>query len=232
MQKQLPQLPIPASKKAISSEILTVMFTDMVGYTSTTAQLNRVEFTALLDIFEKLSVPAFEKHQGTVVKKIGDAFLVTFRSPTDAVLCGIDLQRTFKRYRVQENQPLHMRVAIHTGEVLLRNNDVYGDAVNTASRIEGVANSGEVVFSEAVFLAMNKNEVPALYLGMRHLKGLPFPIRIFRVKTREDERRMRWNAFKRVFSQILVIGILGVLAVFIFRYLWLYTDFFSFLLGK
>ena len=231
MQKQLPQLPIPAGKKAITSEILTVMFTDMVGYTSTTAQLNRVEFTALLDIFDKLSVPVFEKHQGTIVKKIGDAFLVTFRSPTDAVLCGIDLQRTFKRNRLQTQQPLHIRVAIHTGEVLLRNNDVYGDAVNTASRIEGVANSGQVVFSEAVFLAMNKNEVPCMYLGMKHLKGLPYPIRIFRVKTREDERRMRWESFKRLFSQILVVGILGTLFVFIVRYLWLYTDIFSKLFG-
>jgi len=231
MQKPLPQRQDPQGRKHIASEIQTVMFTDMVGYTSATASLNRADFTDLLDVFEKLSIPVFDKHQGHVVKKIGDAYLVTFKSPTDAVLCGIDLQRTFKRYRVQSQQPVRIRVAIHTGEVLIRDNDVYGDAVNTASRIEGVANADQVVFSEAVFLAMNKNEVPALYLGMKHLKGLPFPIRIFRVKTLEDERRIRWNAFQSMFSRFLVIGVLAVLLVLVFRYLWLYTDFFSIIFG-
>jgi len=221
-----------AAKTPIVSEIMTVMFTDMVGYTSTTALLNRKEFSELLDVFDKLSVQVFEKHAGKVIKKIGDAHLVTFKSPTDAVLCGIDLQRAFRKYRRETNQPLRIRVALHTGEVLLRENDVYGDAVNTAARIEGIADANHVTFSEAVFLAMNKNEVPCLYVGMRRLKGLPYPIRIFRVKTRQDEERQRWDTIQGILTQALVIGVLVIFFGFVLRYLWVYTDFFVALLGR
>lgn len=220
------------AKTPIVSEIMTVMFTDMVGYTSTTAQLNRKDFSELLDVFDKLSVQVFEKHSGKIIKKIGDAHLVTFKSPTDAVLCGIDLQRTFRKYRKDSGQPVHIRVALHTGEVLLRENDVYGDAVNTAARIEGIADANHVTFSEAVFLAMNKNEVPCLYVGMRRLKGLPYPIRIFRVKTRQDEERQRWDTIQGILTQALVIGVLVIFFGLVLRYLWVYTDFFVALLGR
>lgn len=220
------------AKTPITSEIITVMLTDMVGYTSTTAQLNRKEFSELLDVFDKLSLPVFEKHAGKVIKKIGDAHLVTFKSPTDAVLCGIDLQRTFRKYRKDSGQPVHIRVALHTGEVLLRENDVYGDAVNTAARIEGIADANHVTFSEAVFLAMNKNEVPCLYVGMRRLKGLPYPIRIFRVKTRQDEERQRLETIQGILTKALVIGVLVIFFSLVLRYLWVYTDFFVALLGR
>ena len=219
-----------------TSEILTVMFIDMVGYTSTTARLNRESFSQLHDVFDTLAIPIFEKYTGTVVKKIGDAFLVTFKSPTDAVLCGIELQDTFGHYdnTKKPRYPIKIRVALHTGEVLLRNGDIYGDAVNTAARIEGIAGPEEIIFSEAVFLSMNKNEIPFVHLGTRKLKGLKYPVRMFRVKGKYDEimrlrrlRRKKSRQIKLFFLTFITLLFLSGLALFALWYLWTYSNLFS-----
>jgi len=211
-------------QKKVHSEIVTVMFIDLVGYTKTTARLTREHFDQLLNAFETIPAPIFSKYAGTVVKKIGDAFLVTFRSPTDAVLCGIALQREFRKYNLKNRlrHPLRIRVAIHMGEILHRGGDVYGDAVNTASRIESIAQAGQVVFSDAVFSSMNKNEVPYMHIGLTDLKGVKYPVRLWRVRTHQDEVQRRKEAFKRLVSQLIVLGFITLLLAIILRFLWLY----------
>ncbi|HSU73272.1 MAG TPA: adenylate/guanylate cyclase domain-containing protein [Candidatus Binatia bacterium] len=174
----------------VHSEILTVMFIDMVGYTRTTSRLSREEVHQLITDFDQACIPIFHHFHGFVLKKIGDAFLVTFRSATDAVLCGIELQKAFAK------QPVQIRVAIHTGEVVHRDNDIYGDTVNTAARIEGVAEAGQIMFSETVFHAMNKNEIQYVHVGVKRLKGLKHPVRLFRVLTKEDVKRRRRASLK------------------------------------
>jgi class 3 adenylate cyclase len=207
----------------MASETATVMFVDLVEYTRTTTGLTREHIDQLLNAFETLPMPVLERYGGTIVKKIGDALLITFKSPTDAVLCGIALQHTFKRYNVTNRlrHPLRIRVAIHSGEVLKRDNDVFGDAVNTASRIESLSKPGQVVFSDAVFSAMNKNEVPFVQLGWQQLRGVKYPIRLFRVKTREDEvtqrRQMIKGYIRRIIAIIIVVGLLALIG----HYLWL-----------
>lgn len=208
------------------SEVLTVMFIDIVGYTKTTAQLSREEFTQLHDTFDNMSIPIFERYGGNVVKKIGDAFLVTFKSPTNAVLCGVELQNVFDHYNKNSRRPIRIRVAIHTGEVILRHDDVFGEAVNTASRIEGVAGSGQIVFSEAVFSAMNKREVPYIHLGLQKLKGMKYPIRLFRVKSSYDEILRRRRAVASFFKKLILLGLIALVVYLIFSYVFPYFELF------
>lgn len=221
---RMPESNIP--RKKISSEVVTVMFTDMVEYTKKTAQLTRERFNELLNVFDNLAVPVIREYDGKIIKKIGDSFLVIFQSPTDAIICGIELQKTFKRYSFarQLQVPLQIRVAVHTGEVIHRTGDVYGDAVNTAARIESIAKPGQVVFSEPVWSVMNKNEVPYLHLGMRRLKGLKFPLRLFRVMTHEDLVRKRWREIRNFIFRLLLIGAFLGLIYLIFGFLWEFTD--------
>ncbi len=209
-------------RKRMSSETATVMFVDVVGYTKTTAGLTRDLIDQLLNAFETLPMPVIDRYGGTLVKKIGDALLITFKSPTDAVLCGIALQHTFRRYNITNRlrRPLRIRVAIHAGEVLKRDNDVFGDAVNATSRIEEMTKPGQVVFSDAVFSAMNKNEVPFVPLGWQQLRGVKYPIRLFRVKTREDEIEMRRRRIKGVIKKIVAIAIVLILVFLLGHYLW------------
>ena len=209
-----------------SSEILTVMFTDIVGYTRTTAQLSREEFTELHDTFDNISLPLFEKYSGKVIKKIGDAFLLTFKSPTNALLCGIELQNSFDNYNKRAQRPIKIRVAVHTGEVIVRHEDVYGEAVNTASRIEKIAHGGEIIFTEAVFSAMNKREIPYIHMGLRKLKGMKYPIRLFRVKSTYDEILRRRRAISSFFKRLILLIIIALLIYLILRYV-VFIDLFA-----
>ncbi len=225
-----------SSSERATSEILTVMFIDIVGYTKATANLNRDLFNEMHDAFDSLSLPIFQKYSGNVLKKMGDAFLITFKSPTDAVLCGMELQNAFDIHNKSHKTkyPLKIRVAIHTGEVLLRGGDVYGDAVNITSRLEGIAGPGEIVFSEALFLAMNKNEVPYVHLGVKKLRGTKYPVRVFRVKGHYDKILRRRKIFKKRMHRVkrffLILTVFVFIAVIIFLalwYLWANTDVFA-----
>ncbi len=221
------------TRKKPHSEILTVMFIDIVSYTKTTANLSRERFDELHETFDELSLPVFEKHEGTVIKKIGDAFMITFKTATDAVLCGMDLQNTFRSYNREYKlkMPLQIRVALHAGEVLVRKGDVYGDTVNTAARIEGIASANDIYFSESVYNAMNKKEIPYLFIGQRKLKGLKVPLRIFRVKNsldRKKERQRKLKRMKKRFYRFLwkIFALAALLGLLIFIYVYLIRNFY------
>ncbi|MBI2573585.1 adenylate/guanylate cyclase domain-containing protein [Candidatus Woesearchaeota archaeon] len=187
------------------TEIKTVMFVDVVNYTKTTSKLRREEVERFHDIFDSLSLPKFELYNGTVVKKIGDAFLVTFNSATDAVLCAVDLQRSCEQYS-KDNKlkyPFSLRVALHAGEVITKNKDIYGDAVNIASRLEQMTKPHHIILSETVFTAMNKNEIPFLHLGVKKLKGVRYPLRLFRVKSNYDKSIFKGHTSHRVVKRSL-----------------------------
>ena len=162
---------------------LTIMFTDIKGFTKRTCLQSRSATADLIKQHNDLLVPIFEERGGRVIKTIGDAFLVVFESPTNAVLTGIQLQEKLQEHNGNTADPdrLEVRVAISTGEVSLIDNDVYGEAVNIASRLEGVSEANEVYFTEATYLAMNRSEVPTAEIGYRLFKGIPDKIKIFKV---------------------------------------------------
>ena len=194
------------------SKNLTVMFIDLVGYTSRSSHMTRDELNDLHERFDSLAKPVFAKHNGNIVKKIGDAFLVTFESPTNAVHCGIKLQDTFGAHNQISDDPLSIRVALDNGDVLIRDNDIYGDAVNIASRVESATAPGHVYFTESVAHAMNKNEFNFIDVGIGQFKGVPHPIRMFRIKP-ESEKKAEMRA--RVIEIVLGVGFVVFLIVFV-----------------
>lgn len=201
------------------SQNLTVMFLDLVGYTNISSKLDRENLFQLQDVFDQISLPLFKHHHGKMIKKMGDAFLVTFKSPTNAILCGIDLQKRFKLTRKKETLPLKVRIALHSGEIISKNKDIYGDAVNTTARIESITKAGDIVFSENVYQAMNKNEIPTIYIGKRKFKGVKNPIKLFRVKKKYDnlkktKRELNYilkKIFKTFILTMIIIAILYIL---------------------
>lgn len=162
---------------------LTIMFTDIKGFTSKTSFSSRDKLDSFLALHDNLLAPIFRSHHGKVVKTIGDAFLVAFTSPTDAVLCGIAIQKRLKEYNMEipKDDRLEVRVAINSGEVTIKDRDVFGETVNIAARLEGITKAGEIYFTEAVYLSMNKNEIAAREVGYKRFKGIPEKIRIFRI---------------------------------------------------
>ncbi len=166
---------------------LAIMFTDMKGFTTRTSLESREEIQHLLEIQDEVVRPIFGQYDGTIVKTIGDAYLVTFESPTNAVLCGVKVQETIAKHNhdANEDEKFELRIAVNFGEVNLKDDDVFGEPVNIASRIESIAEPGEVYFTEAVYLAMNKNEVPTAEIGYRYLKGIADQVKVYKVLQEE-----------------------------------------------
>jgi adenylate cyclase len=161
---------------------LAIVFTDIKGFTERTSKQTLEQNEKLLKTHNDLLAPLFKGLGGRIIKTIGDAFMVTFESPTNAVLAGLAVQDSLWTYNqtASAEEQLHVRVAINVGEVRLEGNDVFGEPVNIAARVEGVAEADEVTFTESVYLSMNRAEVPADELGHFELKGIPEKIRLYK----------------------------------------------------
>ena len=213
----------------VHSEIVTILIVDIVGYTKTTTGLRRKEFDFFHEIFDRLSVPIFNKYKGNIIKKVGDAYFVTFKSTTDSILCGIELQNAFYSYNKEHKpeHPINIRVILHAGEVIYRNNDIYGDAVNLVARIESIVKPTHIVFTGTVFNSMNKNEVPFKYLGVKKFKGIKYPVKLFRVEGAYDKilkrKKLRTRIVKitiaRIILWLIFLGIIGAGVYLAWRYL-------------
>ena len=163
---------------------LTILLTDIKGFTDKTSHKSRADITTMLDEHREVVLPLLEGRGGRLIKTIGDAFLMTFESPTNAVLAGVAVQGALTKRnegRAADDR-LDIRIAINAGEVNVIDNDVFGEAVNITARIEGIAEAGQVYFTEAVYLAMNKTEVPSSEVGLVQLKGIPEKIRVYKVR--------------------------------------------------
>jgi len=159
----------------------TIMFTDIKGFTSKTSAKTRMQIHEMLELHDELVKPVFKDFGGKIIKTVGDAFLVIFDSPTDAVLCGMKIQDKLAGHNKEADEKIEVRVAINSGEVQLKDGDIFGEPVNIAARIEGIAEANDIYFTEAVYLAMNKSEIPSAEVGMRHLKGIPHQIKVYKV---------------------------------------------------
>jgi len=177
----------------MDTRVLTILFSDIKGFTNLTSTTSRENLSNLLKQHEYLLTPIVENFGGRVVKMIGDALLAVFESPTNAIHCAIMMQLTLKEESEREkNQvPIHIRISLNTGEVELKDNDVYGEAVNVASRLEKITGVDEIYFTESVFLSMNRNEVGVEKIGYRQFKGVPHEVKIYRVIQDDDDEKYK-----------------------------------------
>lgn len=165
------------------SRNLAIVFTSIVGYAERIGRQTYEQTQHMLGEHARLLEPVFKEFGGRRVKVIGGTFLVAFELPTQAVLCAAAVQRAVAAFnaRAVEAQRLQIRAGLNLGEVRLERGDVFGEAVNVAARVEALGAAGEVLFTEALWLSMNRAGVQAADLGARLLRGVPEPVRIFRL---------------------------------------------------
>jgi class 3 adenylate cyclase len=178
-----PAAPATAGHHGVS-RTLTILFSDIKDYTARTAAGSRQAAIELVRRHRDVVQPIAGSHRGRIVKSIGDALLLTFDSATDALLAGLEIQ---SRVATQNAEPafsdaakLELRIAVCTGEVVVEEGDVYGEAVNLASRLQQHATPGEVLFGESTRVLVNGREVRAEEAGTFELKGVPEPVRAWR----------------------------------------------------
>src|SRR3989442_1090071 len=169
------------------------MFTDMVDYT-TMSEKNEALALTMLEEHRTLLRPVFARHGGHEVKTIGDGFLVEFPSALEAVRGALEIQQLmYKRNQsVPSERKILLRVAVHLGDVEHRDGDVYGDAVNIASRIQRLADPGGICITQQVFdHVRNAEEFRAEPLGQSQLKNVQMPTVIYRVLPPAERCRKR-----------------------------------------
>ncbi len=167
------------------------MFTDMVGYTAL-GQRNELLSLALVDEQRRLIRPVLARHKGREVKTMGDAFLVEFSSALDAVRCAYEIQRVTREanFSLAEDRRLHLRIGVHLGDVVESEEDISGDAVNIASRIETLADDGGVCITRQVLdQVQNKFGLPFLSIGFKTLKGVNALLEVYRMSLPWDQTR-------------------------------------------
>lgn len=165
-------------------ENLTIMFTDIVGFSKIVASSSRNESEALIRQHDKILERTIKRFGGKKIKSVGDSFLSTFRSPTDAVLCSMAIQDALWEFNKRDGvtQKIIVRIALNAGEVRLSSNDIFGEAVNVAARLESQTPAGAILLTESVYLSMNKNEVDLEALGPFEFKGIPQSVNIYRAR--------------------------------------------------
>ncbi len=165
------------------TENLAIVFVDIAGFTPRTSSQTREENLRMLRRFDGMVRPLVRAYRGQVIKTIGDAYLLTFRSPTDALLCSMAVHDRIAETDAAADpcERFIIRAAVNAGDVRIEGSDVFGEAVNIASRIEGKAGAGEIYFSESVFLSMTRSEVPSAEVGYTELKGIAEKVRLYRV---------------------------------------------------
>jgi len=156
--------------------LAAIMFTDLVGYTALMGKSEQKAFETLdanREIHERITA----KHHGRIVKELGDGLLIVFENVTEAVLCSVDIQK-----EAQEKDVL-LRIGIHEGEVVFENDDVFGDGVNIAARIQAEAVEGGICISDSVYRNIkNKIDIKAGSIGSRQLKNVEETIRLYQIK--------------------------------------------------
>jgi class 3 adenylate cyclase len=173
-----PPAPSPAGAAAATARTLTVLFSDIKDYTARSTAAPRQGVLDLVRRHRDLASPVIDRRGGRIVKTMGDAILATFDSATDAALAGLEIQSALAAHRATApaDEHFHLRIAVACGEVIIEANDVYGDTVNLAARLQSVARPGNVLLSAATAALVNTREVRTEPSGSFQLAGFALPV--------------------------------------------------------
>jgi len=173
--------------KAGERRLSAVAFVDMVGYSALMAKDERRTYERWMSILRGVLRPRAIEHHGMVVKSTGDGVLAEFPSALYAVEWAVVINddiRLLEAASPESEAPIVFRIGVHLGDVIAADNDIYGDGVNVAARLQGYANPGGIVMSEAVYdLVRGSLSVPVRDLGYLQLRNFEKPIKAYELES-------------------------------------------------
>ena len=161
-----------------------IMAADVVGYSRLMGTNEVGTLTSLKGHRAELIDPCIAEHLGRIVKLTGDGMLIEFPSVVSAVECAAHVQREMRERNapIAEDRRIEFRIGINLGDIIVDDDDIFGDGVNVASRIEGIAKPGGVAVSSAVRDNVgNKLDLVFEDMGDQELKNIEFPVRVYNV---------------------------------------------------
>jgi class 3 adenylate cyclase len=159
-----------------SRQLAAIMFTDIVGYTALMGHNEQKAFE-LLRKNREMQKPIIEDFGGRWIKELGDGVLASFPSVSNAVYAAIRIQEACFNSKAFE-----LRIGIHQGEVVFENDDIFGDAVNIASRLQTLAPPAGIFVSESVQRDLsNKTDIKTEFVRVENLKNVKDPVRVYQI---------------------------------------------------
>ena len=192
--------------------LAAIMFTDIVGF-SRQMGADESRMLRLLAVHNQVIQQAVTEHHGTVIKTVGDAFLVDFPSVVHAVQCAQSIQAQFRAHNVEKGstEQIHVRIGIHLGDIVQQDSDVFGDGVNIAARLQALAEPDTICISDMVHrdvaqkiplgavvslgrpkLKNIAQRFPVYALLLESPKGIRQTLRIQRLKLSRRVRPVHW----------------------------------------
>ena len=164
--------------------LAAILATDVVGYSRLTERDEAGTLAALKSHRAELIDSAIATHHGRIVKLMGDGALAEFASIVDAVECAAEIQRAMagRNAEVPEERRMDFRIGVHLGDVIVEGEDIYGEGVNIAARLEGLAEAGGVCISGQAFDQVEtKTELGYRDLGEQQVKNIVRPVRVYAI---------------------------------------------------
>ncbi len=206
-----------AVAKIVQRRLAAILVADVVGYSRLMGEDEAGTLAALKAHREALFNPKIAEHQGRVVKLMGDGALMEFPSVVEAVQCAVEIQQGMaaRNQGVPEDKQIRFRVGINLGDVIVDGDDIYGDGVNVAARLESLAEPGGICVRRTVRNQV-RDKLPLSFedMGEIEVKNIARPIRAFRVLSKPAAATAGTRARVRLKPAIAVGAVVAVIAVF------------------
>jgi TolB-like protein/class 3 adenylate cyclase len=173
------------TSERVERRLAAVLAADVAGYSRLMGRDEEGTLAQLKSLRKTLVDPCIATHRGRIVKTTGDGMLVAFASAVDAARCAIEIQRGMagQNADVPQDTRLEFRIGIHVGDIIIDDNDIFGDGVNIAARLEGIAEPGGVCISDdAQRQVRGKVEFGFDDMGPQSLKNISEPMRAWRMR--------------------------------------------------
>ncbi|SDJ53739.1 MULTISPECIES: adenylate/guanylate cyclase domain-containing protein [Bradyrhizobium] len=175
------------ASERVERRLTAILAADVAGYSRLTGLDEEGTHVQLQDHLRTLIDPKITEHRGRVVKNTGDGMLAEFSSVVDAMRCALDVQRGMveRNVNVPQGKRIEFRVGINVGDIIIDRSDIFGDGVNVAARLEGLAEPGGICVSDDAYRQLrDKIDIVFDDAGEQKLKNIERPVRVFRVKDR------------------------------------------------
>jgi TolB-like protein/class 3 adenylate cyclase len=177
------------SSERVERRLAAVLAADVAGYSRLMGRDEEGTLAQLKSFRKALVDPAIAEHRGRIVKTTGDGMLIEFASAVDAARCAVDIQRRMATQNtdVPQDQRIEFRIGIHLGDIIIDDNDIFGDGVNIAARLEGIGEPGGVCISDDAHRQIRgKVDIAFDDMGSQTLKNIAEPMRAWRGRIADE----------------------------------------------
>src|SRR5512136_2525562 len=172
----------------VKRKLTAILNADVKGYSRLMGE-DEVGTIRTLNAYKEMMSGLIQQHRGRVVDAIGDNLMAEFASVVDAVECGVEIQQALraKNALLPENRRMEFRIGINLGDVIEDGERIYGDGVNIAARLEGLAEAGGICISESAYQQIeSKLPLRYNYLGEHEVKNIAKPVRVYKAQIESE----------------------------------------------